>query len=75
MTAEQRYNQKIQDALTVKGILSGKYNVIVCTYDQTALKVDCTEKQFDLICKEYQCSGIYNDHFKTGIITNFWVYK
>jgi len=75
MTAEQRYNQKIQDTLTVKGILSKKYTVNVSSYDKTALQVYCTEKQFNSICEEYRCSGIYNEKNNAGIITNFGVYK
>lgn len=75
MTAEHRYNQKIQDALTVKGILSKKHTVNVCSFDKTALQVYCTEKQFNSICEEYKCSGIYNEKAGAGIITNFGVYK
>lgn len=75
MTAEKRYNQKIQDALTVKGILSQKYTVNVCNFDKTALQVCCTEKQFNSICQEHRCSGIYNEKASAGIITNFGVYQ
>ena len=75
MTTEQRYNQKIKDTLTVKSILSKKYTVNVCSFDQTALQVYCTEKQFDMICKEHQCSGTHNSKANAGIITNFGVYK
>ena len=75
MAAEQRYNQKIQDALIVKDFLSKKYKVNVSQFDETALQVHCTEKQFNSICEEYKCSGIFNEKNNTGIITNFGVYK
>lgn len=75
MTPEEQYEQRIRETLTVKGILFSKYEVNICDFDATALRVCCTEKQFHAICAEYGCSGIYADKASAAIITNFGVYN
>lgn len=75
MTPKEQYGQRIRNTLAVKGILSETYNVSICDFDQTALRVHCTEKQFNSICAKYRCSGYYLDKTGTAIITNFGVYN
>lgn len=75
MTPKERYEQRVRSAIAVKGNLSQKYKVNICDFDETALQVHCTEKQFHSICAEYECSGHYSDKVNAAIITNFGVYK
>lgn len=75
MTPKERHEQRVRSALTVKSILSQKYKVSICDFDETALQVHCTEKQFHSICAEHGCSGHYSDKINAAIITNFGLYK
>jgi hypothetical protein len=75
MTHQEKYNQRIELAEINRALLSGKYSVEICPYDQTALTVVCTEKQLDAICRQLQCSGIYSEKTEVGIITNFGQYQ
>ncbi len=75
MTPKQRYEQRLRDAIEMKGILSKKYKVSICDFDRTSLEVHCTQKQFFSICEQYGCSGHYSDKTNAAYITNFGVYK
>ena len=68
-------NQRIEEAKRHHAILATRYKVESCRFDKTALFVHCTEKHFDLICKELRCSGIYREELRKGIITNFGYYN
>jgi N-acetylglutamate synthase/N-acetylornithine aminotransferase len=70
MTYQEKYSQRIELLERNRALLSGKYEVEICPYDRTALTVACTEKQFDAICRQLQCSGIYSGKKGVGIITN-----
>ena len=73
MTAN--YQEKTQLAIINQAKLSKKYKTEICSYDKTALLVYCTDKEHTLICEQLQCSGIYLENKKAGIITNFGHYK
>ena len=73
MTSE--YQIRVDLALTHRAKLSSKYKAEICSYDKTALLVYCTDREHSLICKKLQCSGIYAEKKKAGIITNFGCYK
>ena len=74
MTVITNHQQRVETAIIHHAILSEKYRVDLCTYDETALSLICTEKELGLICKQLKCSGIYAEKTKVGIITNFGYY-
>jgi len=69
------YQKKLELAIIHRAKLSKKHNVEICSYDKTALLVYCTDKEHSSICEHLQCSGIYLEQKKAGIITNFGYYK
>jgi len=71
----QNYQNRVEAVLVNRAILAQKYRVENCIYDKTALTVQCTEKEFERICRELKCSGIYSEKAKTAIVTNFGYYK
>ena len=71
----KNYNQRIEDASLYCTLLAKRYEVEICNFDKTALSVHCTEKHFDKICEELQCSGIYRTELGKGTVTNFGYYK
>jgi aromatic ring-cleaving dioxygenase len=75
MTHQEEYSQRINVAERNRALLSKKYEATICPYDRTALMVACNEKQFDTICRELHCSGIYSEKKGAGIIINFGEYK
>jgi len=72
---ENKYQSKVEAALLNCAQLAQKYKVEICAYDKTALAVHCTEKEFELICRQLKCSGIYSGKAKTAIVTNFGYYQ
>lgn len=75
MTPKERREQRVRNTIAVKGILFKKYKVSICDFDETALQVHCTEKQFHSICEEHGCSGHYSYKLNVAFITNFGFYK
>jgi hypothetical protein len=75
MTHQEGYSQRIEVAEINRALFSKKYETTICPYDRTALMFACSEKQFDTICREQHCSGIYSEKKGVGIITNFEEYK
>jgi len=68
------YKNRIKAAIVHSARLSKKYKTEICDYDQTAVMVNCTDKEHTEICKKLRCSGIYVEKKKVGIVTNFGFY-
>jgi hypothetical protein len=68
------YNQRIEAARTYRSIFAEKFKVEICSFDQTALAVHCTDAEHALICRQLKCSGFYSLKSKKGFVTNFGYY-